>query len=45
MRTDITFANENVEDQIMIDFMEKGVEKIDMKLMALLILILKQCHD
>ena len=41
MRNHITFANENVEDQIMTDFMEKGVEKIDMKLMALLILILK----
>ena len=23
------FANENAEDQIMTDFMEKGVEKID----------------
>ena len=35
------FVNENAEDQIMTDLMEKGVEKIDMKLMVLLILILK----
>lgn len=41
MRTHITFANENFENQIKTDFMEKGVEKTDMKLMALLMLILK----